>query len=87
MLRLLQNTTFSTAVHRTCGIIKNVRTIFETLDTQPLDALCDVNAEGKLYQAEVLKIALEKLHLTRIIVIKYAFMQSLFKNDMIPAIS
>ena len=28
-------------------IIKNVRTIFETLDTRLLDALCDVNTEGK----------------------------------------
>ena len=47
MLRLLKNTTFSTAVHCTFDIIKNVRTIFETLDARPLYVLCDVNTEGK----------------------------------------
>ena len=47
MLRLLKNTTFSTAVYCAFGIIKNVRTIFETSDARPLDALCDVNTEGK----------------------------------------
>ena len=47
-LRLLKNTTFSTAVHRASDIIKIVRTIFETTDTRLLDALCDVNTEGKM---------------------------------------
>ena len=36
------------AIHRTSDIIKNVRTIFETSDTRLLDALCDVNNEGKM---------------------------------------
>ena len=47
MLSLLKNTTFFTAVHCAFDIIKNVRTIFETSDARPLDALCDVNTEGK----------------------------------------
>ena len=47
MLRLLKNTTFSTVVHRASDIIKNVRTKFETSDTRLLDALCDVNIEGR----------------------------------------
>ena len=41
------NTIFSSAVHRASDIIKSVRTIFETLDTQLLDTLCDVNTVGK----------------------------------------
>ena len=48
MLRLLKNMTFSTAVHRPSDIIKNVRTTFETSDTRLLDALCEVNTEGKM---------------------------------------
>ena len=48
MLRLVKNTTFSTAVHCTSDIIKNVRTNFETSDTQLLDARCDVNTEKKM---------------------------------------
>ena len=40
MLRLLKNKMFSSAVYR---IIKNVKTIFETLDTRLLEALCNVN--------------------------------------------
>ena len=59
MLRVVKNTTFSTAVHRASDIIKNVRTIFETSDTQLLDALCDVNTEEKC-QTEVLEMAPEK---------------------------
>ena len=47
MLRLVKNTTFSIAFHRTSDIIKNV-TIFEILNTQLLHALCDVNTEGKM---------------------------------------
>ena len=47
MLRLLKNTTFSTAVDRTSDIIKNLRPIFETSDTRLLDALCDVNPDEK----------------------------------------
>ena len=60
MLRLLKNTTFSTAVHRSFDIMKNVKAIFETSDTRLLDALCDVNTWGKLCQTEVLEMALEK---------------------------
>ena len=48
MLPLLKNTTFSTAVDRASDIIKNLRTIFETSDTQMLDALCDVNTDEKM---------------------------------------
>ena len=48
MLRLLKNTTFSTAIDRTSDSIKNVRTIFETSDTRLLDALCDVNTEEEM---------------------------------------
>ena len=45
MLRLLKNRIFSSA---TSDIIKNVRTIFETLDTGLLlDVLCHVNSERK----------------------------------------
>ena len=40
MLRLLKNAIFSSAIHRDSDIIKNVRTIFETLDTRLLDAIC-----------------------------------------------
>ena len=47
MLHLLKNTIFSSAVHRASDIIESVRTIFETLDTQLLDTLCDVNTVGK----------------------------------------
>ena len=64
---------FSSAVHH---IIKNVRTIFETLDTRLLYALCDVNNEGKhdvrqKYSQPGLAMALEKKsRFTRSIVIK-----------------
>ena len=47
MLCLPKNTVFSSDVHHSSDIIKNVRTIFETLDTGLLDALYDVNTEGK----------------------------------------
>ena len=47
MLRLLKNKTFSTASRRPSHIIQNVRIIFETLDTRLMEALCDVNTEGK----------------------------------------
>ena len=46
MLHLQKNTIFSSAVHHASDI-KNVRAIFETLETPLLDALCDVNTEGK----------------------------------------
>ena len=48
ILRLLKNTTFSTAIHCLPDIIRNVRIIVETSDTRLLDALCDVNTEGKM---------------------------------------
>ena len=48
MLRLLKNTTFSTAVCPYSYIIKNVRTIFETLDARLLDALFEVSTEGNV---------------------------------------
>ena len=44
--RSVKNTIFSSAVHRASDI-KNLRTIFETLDTRLLNALCEVNTEGK----------------------------------------
>ena len=78
MIRLLKNTTCSTAIHRASDIIRNVRTIFETLDTRLLDALCDVNTEGNKdfwgftssVKNDVLEMALEKkCRLTRSIVI------------------
>ena len=47
MLHSQKNTVFSSAAHRASVIIENVRTIFETLDTQLLGALCNVNTEGK----------------------------------------
>ena len=47
MLHLVKNTTFSIAFHHTSDIIKNITTIFETLNTRLLHALCDVNTEGK----------------------------------------
>ena len=47
MLCLLKNRIFSSAVHCSSEIIENVRTIFETSDIRLLDALCDVNTEGK----------------------------------------
>ena len=48
MLRLLKNTTFSTAVDSASDIIENFPTIFETSDTRLLDALCEVNTDEKL---------------------------------------
>ena len=45
MLGSLKNRTFSTAVHRTSDIIKDVRTKFETSDIRLLDAMCDLNSE------------------------------------------
>ena len=45
MLRLLQNTIFSSAVNRASDIIQDKRTMFETLDTRLLDTLCDVNTD------------------------------------------
>ena len=48
MLRLLTNTTFSTAIHCASDSIKDIKTIFETSDTRLLDTLCDVNTEGKM---------------------------------------
>ena len=48
MLRLLKNTTFSTAVDRASDIIENFRTIFKTSDTRLLDAMCDVKTDGKI---------------------------------------
>ena len=48
MFHLLKNTTFSTVKDCVSDILKNVRTIFETSDTQLLDALCDVNTEEKM---------------------------------------
>ena len=60
MLRLLKNTTFSTALHRVSDIIENLRTVFENSDTRLSDALCDVNTEGKLCQTEVLEMAQDK---------------------------
>ena len=61
MLHLLKISTFSTAIHHIPDIIQNVRIIFETLDTQLLEALCDVKTERKkLCQTEMLEMALEK---------------------------
>ena len=48
MLRLLKNTMFLSSVHRASVIMRNVRTIVETLDTRLLDAMCDVNTEGNM---------------------------------------
>ena len=45
---LLKSTIFLSATHRASDIIKNVRKIFETLDTRLLDALCDVITEGNM---------------------------------------
>ena len=45
---LSEKKTFSTAVHRASNIIKNKVTIFEASDARLLDALCDVNTEGKM---------------------------------------
>ena len=60
MLHLLKNTTFSTAIHRVSDIMQNVRIIFETIDTRPLEVLCDVKTEGKCCQTGILGMALEK---------------------------
>ena len=43
MLRLLEDTTFSTAIYHVSGIIQNVRITFETSDTR---LLCDIKTEG-----------------------------------------
>ena len=47
MLRLVKDTTSPNAVIRASGIIKKCKKIFETSYTLLLDALCDVDAEGK----------------------------------------
>ena len=47
MLRLLKNTTFSTAVEGAPDTKKNIKTIFKTSDTRLLDEMCDVNTEKK----------------------------------------
>ena len=44
---LKKNRIFSSAVHRSSDI-KNVRTIFETLDIRLLDAPCVVDTKGKM---------------------------------------
>ena len=48
MFRLLHIAIFSSAFHRASDIIKNVTTIFKTLDTRLLDELCDVNTKEKI---------------------------------------
>ena len=78
MLSLLKNTTFLTAVHRASDIIKNVRTNFETSDTQLLDKK---HQRKNLCRTEGLEITLEKKsRSTRNIVIKLPVKQNAFQR-------
>ena len=62
MLGLLENTTFSTAVHRVSNIIEDVRTKFKTSDTRLLNALCDVTlSEEMMSDRSIRNISGEKI--------------------------
>ena len=80
MLHLLKTTTFSSAVHRSSDIIKNIATISETSDTKLLDALYDENTEGKhdVSQKYSKWLWRKKSHLTWIIIIKLPVIQIQF---------